>query len=104
MAFDSIHVDDFGWVCKLCVVQDGVAQDISSYTTLQFIFRKPDGTEVEKEAAFDSDGTDGCLVYTVEDGLINVAKTWRVRAYLAKAGAELTSDPVSFSVLERGRS
>lgn len=104
MAFENIHVDDFGWLCKLCVVQDSVAQDISSYTTLQFIFRKPDGTEVKKDAIFESDGTDGCLVYTVEDGLIDAPNSWRVRAYLAKTGAELTSDPVYFRVLERGRS
>ena len=99
--FTSIHVDDFGWLAQLTIVQDDVAVDISSYTTRQFVFRKPDATEVTKTAVFDSDGTDGVLDYTVEDGLIDATGYWGVRAVLTKANAELTSDTVLFRVAAR---
>lgn len=102
MSYENIHVDDYGWVAKLGITQDGTAVDISSYTTLTYTFRKPDGTEVEKTAAFDDDGTDGYLTYTVEDGLIDTAGSWRVWAQVEKSGVELTSDPVYFRVRERG--
>ena len=101
MAFTNIHVDDFGWVAQLAVTEDGAAVDISSYTTRQFVFRKPDATEVTKTAVFDSDGTDGVLDYTVEDGLIDATGYWGVRAVLTKANAELTSDTVTFFVAAR---
>lgn len=101
MAFTNIHVDDFGWVAQLAIVQDDVAVDISSYTTRQFVFGKPDATEVTKTALFDTDGTDGVLTYTVEDGLIDATGYWRVRAVLTKANAELTSDAVTFFVAAR---
>lgn len=102
MAWDNIHDDDFGWVGKLRIVQDEVAVDISSYTTLRFIFRKPDGTEITKSVAFDTDGTDGYLAYTVEDGLIDTAGRWRVWAQVLKTGVELTSGTVRFDVFSRG--
>ena len=74
MAFTNIHVDDFGWLAQLTIVEDGAAVDISSYTTRQFVFVKPDATEVTKTALFDTDGTDGVLSieganYDVFEGL-----------------------------------
>ena len=101
MAFTNIHVSDFGWLAQLTIVEDGAAVDISSYTTRQFVFAKPDATEVTKTALFDTDGTDGVLTYTVEDGLIDATGYWSVRAVLTKANAELTSDAVLFHVAAR---
>lgn len=104
MSWENIHVGDFGWVGKLQIVQDGEPVNISSYTTLAFVFRKPDGTEVTKTAIFDTDGTDGWLKYTAETGLIDSINYWRVWAKIAKTGVELTSDPLSFTVLAEGSS
>lgn len=101
MAYKSIHVDDFGWVAKLRIVQDETPVDISGYTTRLIIFVKPDGTEVEKTATFSTDGTDGYLQYTVEDGVIDVRGSWKVRARVSHASAELTSNYVRFDVLRR---
>jgi hypothetical protein len=101
MSWENIQVDDYGWVGKLTVKQDGSAVDISSYTTKQFIFESPGGTDTTKAASFDSDGTDGILAYTIEDGLIDEAGTWQVAARISKVGAELTSDPLRFYVAAR---
>ena len=101
MAWENIHVDDFGWVGNLTIKQDGVAVDVSSYTTLQFVFESPSGVDSTETAAFDSDGTDGVITYTVQDGDIDEVGIWKVSARVAKTGAELTSDPLLFEVLPR---
>ena len=101
MSWENIHVDDFGWVGRLTLQQDGSARDISSYTTREFIFRDPDGTETTKTASFDSDGTDGKLKYTILTGEVDSVGSWYVQARIAKAGAELTADRLGFAVKAR---
>jgi hypothetical protein len=98
MAYTDIQADDYGWIARLTLQQDGVAVDISSYTTLQLIFRDPSGTQSAKTATFNTDGTDGVLKYTVADGDIDVAGSWRVRARVAKTGVELHSEWHLFTV------
>lgn len=88
----NVNVSDFGYTCRLVLQQDGVTQDISSYGTKQLLFTAPGGTETTKTAQFDTDGTDGALVYTVADGDIAAVGVWDVRARIAKSGARLTSD------------
>ena len=101
MSWENIQVDDFGWVGRLTLQQDGTAKDISSYTTRQFIFTDPDGTAATKTALFDSDGTDGKLKYTTLDGDIDSVGNWQVTARIINTGSELTSDPHEFRVKAR---
>lgn len=101
MSWNNIHVDDFGWVGKLRIVQDGVAVDISSYTTRTFIFTPPDDVEVEKTAVFSVNGVDGYLQYTAEAAFFATTGTWRVRALVQKTGVELTSATLAFYVKAR---
>lgn len=102
MSWTDIHVNDYGWVGKLTLVQDGVAVDISSYDTLEMIFMPPNrASAVVKTAAFDTDGTDGVVKYTVQDGDIAVAGDWKVFARISKDETELTSSFVHFSVKVR---
>jgi hypothetical protein len=98
MSWANINADDFGHVGKLTCKEDGVAADISSYTTLQFVLTDPAGAATIKTAAFDSDGTDGILKYTLIDGDIDMAGNWQVQARIIKTGVEITSDPLRFLV------
>lgn len=98
MAWEYITSGDYGFVGKLTVVQDNVVQDISSYTTLQYILTSPHGISSTVTAAFDTDGTDGVLAYTFQDGDIDDDGEWRVRARLSKTGARLTSEEHTFRV------
>lgn len=97
----GITAGDFGWDGKLRIVQDGVAVDISSYTTRQFILRKPDGTVATKTASFDTDGINGVLKYLFLAGDIDQDGIWYVQARVAKTGAELTSAYHRFGVGKR---
>ena len=101
MSWDNIHVDDFGWVAKLTVQQDGTAVDISSFTTLEYILRDADGNETTKIVSFDSDGTDGKLKYVILTGDIDSVGSWYVQMRLKKTNVELTSKEHGFSVEER---
>lgn len=98
MSWSDIHVGDYGSVGKLTVTEDGTAVDVSGYTMLQYIFTKPDGTTATKTAAFDTDGTNGVLAYTIEDGLFDTAGVWKVRARVAATGVSLLSDELFFLV------
>ena len=100
MAWGNITEGDFGWVGRLVLTEDGVVQDISSYTTQQFIFRPPTGDEVTVTAQFDTDGTDGALIYTVSPTTIDISGMWEVRARIAKSGVQLTSKAHRFPVFE----
>lgn len=99
----NIHVDDYGWVGKLRVVQDGIVIPIQTFTDLKFFYIRPGETEaVEKTASFDTDGADGVLKYIHEDGFIDTVGNWKVWYQVAKTGAEHTGNPLTFYVAERG--
>lgn len=101
MSMSGITVDDFGYSIQLTIVQDGTAQDISSYTTRRFVFVAPDDIETTKTATFATDGTDGVLTYTVEEGFIDQVGIWSVYAQILKTGSELTSDCALFYAKEK---
>lgn len=102
MSFDNIVVGDYGQVAKLTFidVDTNAAADISSFATAQqMIFTDPSGTVTAKAAAFDTDGIDGVIKYTIESGLFNAAGFWRVRGRATSGTAELTTVEYSFEVL-----
>ncbi len=102
MSFDYIVVDDYGQVAKLTFidVDTDAAADVSTYsTTIEMIFTDPSGTETAKTAAFDSDGTDGIIKYTVDASFIDAAGSWRVRGRVKSANATLTTEEHYFNVL-----
>lgn len=101
MSYTDIHVDDYGWVATVTIQQDGTALDISAFTTLQLGFVNPSGAVTLKTAEFDSDGTDGVLTYTVEDGLIDTVGGWKVFGRIASDTAEITTESHAFVVEAR---
>jgi hypothetical protein len=105
MSFDSIIVGDFGQVAQVVFKDvDAAEADISSYAAaIKMVFTDPSGVESEKTATFVTDGSDGAIEYTTEDGLINAAGHWRVRGRVTSAGgggAKLTTEEHTFLVKE----
>lgn len=101
MSFDDIHAEDYGWVINLTVTQDDEAIDISGFSNRQMIFIDPNNTATTKIATFYSDGTDGKIKYTVEDGLIDTPGWWKVFVRLISGISEITTDSIHFKVLAR---
>lgn len=102
MSFDKIVAGDYGQTAQITIidVDTGSAADISGYaSTIQMIFTDPGGTETAKTATFATDGTDGVIEYTTEDGLFDEAGWWQVRGRVQGASSKLTSEQHSFQVL-----
>lgn len=95
MSLLGMVVDDYGAVVEITAQQDGVAVDISSYTTLSIVLQAPSGAETTKAAAFKTDGTDGILQFTIANGDLDEVGGWTMQVELTKAGVRLTSDPVT---------
>lgn len=104
MSFTDIVVDDYGQVMKLTFidVDTSAAADISTYSsTIQMIFTDPSGTSTAKTAAFDSDGSDGIIKYTVDESFIDTVGYWTVRGRVTSGTAKLTTVPHRFEVLAK---
>ena len=83
--------------------QDDVAVDISSETTKQIFFKKPDKTVVTQTAAFPSggSGTDGIMEYVTISGDLDTVGTWEWQGYVILTdGSEYRTDRDEFLVLD----
>lgn len=90
----TVSIGEYGWLGQLLIADDGVAQDISSYNTLEFIYVRPDATTFTRTASFATNGVNGLLQYLHAEGDIDaVAGMWKVYARIVRISppAELTS-------------
>lgn len=102
MSFSHLVAGDFGQVAQLTFIDTdtGLPADISSYgEAVRMVFVDPAGNETLVAAAFATDGTDGVVAYTVEDGLIDEGGWWRVYGRVEGGGARLTTVWHRFKVL-----
>jgi len=98
MAANEIHVGDITTKFLVTVTDDSVAEDISSATTKDIIFRKPDGTLLTKAGVFETDGTDGKLFYlTIADDL-DTEGVWSLQVSLILSSGTWKSDVSEFTV------
>lgn len=97
--WEDVTVGDYGFEGRLCILQRGVAQDISGFTTLQYVLHSFK-TKVDKtvDVNFLTDGTDGWLSYTFAQGDIDASGRWRVRALVSNTDKRLTSGWHNFEV------
>ena len=63
--------------------QDKVVIDISTATTMEVLFQRPDRTTFAKVAIFTGDGTDGRLEYVSEVNDLTPAGDWFIQARVA---------------------
>lgn len=104
MSLDNIVAGDYGQIIKLTFidVDTDEAADISGYNDTQHMLLKdPAGNEAPLTAAFDSDGSDGIIKYTVADGDIDEGGIWKIRGRAIDTGNKiLTTEEKSFKVLD----
>jgi hypothetical protein len=67
---------------QITVTEDGVVLDVSTVTTKEIVFKKPNGTVVTKTAVFTTTGIDGQIKYMTESGFLDAAGTWQLQANL----------------------
>jgi hypothetical protein len=101
MSMEHIVKGTYGQTIEITIQQDGTTQDISSYTTTkQIILKAPSNKIVTLTAAFKTDGTDGIVTASLEDGNIDEAGEWEIQARLANTTADIRSVSTTFSVAE----
>jgi hypothetical protein len=96
----ALHLGDYGFAITIIMTEGGTAKDISTASTKQFVFKKPDASTATKTAIFTTDGTNGSLYYTVETGFLNQIGAWQVQAVATFAAALWHSDVATFNVTE----
>jgi len=85
----EIPISETGYVLEVRVMQQGGggADNISAATDLQIQFEAPNGREVQRTAAFTSDGSDGKIRYTTTSADINGIGVWKIRGHYHSAGS-----------------
>ena len=69
MAANEIHKDDIGTVFTLTVKDGSAVVNVASASSKLIKFRKPGGVIISKTAEFVTDGTDGKISLTVNQGV-----------------------------------
>lgn len=100
MADTIIHSGDVGTIIRLTITEnDNITPvDVSNAAVKVFYFRKSDGTKLNVNADFDSDGVDGKLKYATVEGDINVVGRWHVQAYVEIGTSKYYSATTTFLV------
>lgn len=98
MSAEEIHLNDIGTVFKILIKDGDDVQDISTATTKDIIFLKPDGTINTETGSFFTDGTDGYITYTAASGDLDVAGIWKIQAHVVMGGLNFKTDISPFRV------
>lgn len=96
----EIHKNDIDVQFRITVNNCGVLEDVSRFTTTQFIFEKASGTLLTVNASFLTDGSDGILVYNTVAGDLNESGWWRIQVLLSNASTTLRTEIGKFQVFE----
>lgn len=96
---DQIFVSDIGTEFRVTVIDSGVSVDLSSATSLNLIFKKPDGQILTVAADLWSDGTDGIIYYNTVSGDIDQSGLWKIEVFVAIGSQEFYSSIGTFKVL-----
>lgn len=100
MSLQGLIVGDYGQTIQLTVtdIDTSAAANVSTYTSAQQVqIKDPDDNIATETAGFDSDGSDGLVNYTTQDGDIDEPGVWALRVRLTAAAAVLTSQWLEFS-------
>jgi hypothetical protein len=80
--------------------QSGEVVDLSSATTLDFIFQRPDGTLLVGAGGLVTDGTDGKMRYTTVSGDLDDVGAWRYQTHIEIGSSSFYSAVSKFKVLK----
>lgn len=94
----EIHVGDVGTVFRATIRDDAGIVDLGAASSLKFVFRKPSGVVVEKDAQVTTSGADGQMEYIAEADLLDQEGVWRLQGVVATGAGEWHSEQEAFRV------
>lgn len=96
---NEVHVGDIGTIIRVTIKDENCdPQDISSASSKELIFKKPNCTIVTKTATFYTDGTDGIIQYTSESGFFDVSGIWQIQGVVSFGSGTWSTDIIEFRV------
>lgn len=104
MAIKEIHVGDIGTVFELTIKdEENDIVDISSQSSMEIVFQKPNHTIVTKNAELVNTGTDGKVQYVTVAGDLDIAGVspkphWALQAVVVLPAGIWNSDIRKFDV------
>ena len=99
MSLEGLAKGYYGRPIVVEVQEDGSGIDVSEFTTRTVVLRAPSGVIKEKVAAFESDGTDGRLVFTPVAGDFDEVGEWLLQVQLEEGTEQFVpSSVVAFGV------
>ncbi len=99
MAANEIHLLDIGTVFEITLYDGAVIlSGLDGATAKSILFEKPDGTTVEKTAAFKTDGLDGIIQYITLANDLDQEGNWKIQARVVLADGSWSSDIGKFKV------
>ena len=102
MGAGEIRKNDIGTIFYGTILdQDSSVVDLSAATTKQIKLLRPDGTSVEEDASFQTDGTDGILEYTTVSGNLSICGVWKIQWYVVLSGSTWRTDMKTFNVYDK---
>ena len=95
----EIHTYDVGDVLLITVKNNNdVVQDLSSVTTKDIKFLKPNKDSFTRTVSFVTDGTDGRIQYAFQGGDLDIRGIWRYQLIFVIGTNIYYSDITSFKV------
>lgn len=90
--FQMVNIDD--------ITKEVEVVDLSSFTDVDFIIERPDGTTVELTGGFITDGTDGWIKATVTagDGVFTQIGHYKVEPILSNATSYFPAEIITIYV------
>lgn len=102
--YEEVHYNDIGTIFRAtindCINGTQTIIDLSAATTLQLIFKSPNGVVKTKNASLTTDGTDGQIQYTTVDQDLDEVGNWKLQAYIVLPSGSWRSDIGCFRVYE----
>lgn len=78
----ELRQSDSGVLLRWVVYDDINIANLQTATVKQVKLTKPDLTQVVKNLNFETNGSDGILIYLVEDGVLNISGVYTWQIYL----------------------
>lgn len=94
----QIHVGDIGTSFRFTIKDGTFTVDVSSATTQEVCFRKPDGTVLTRATTFFTDGTDGIIEYKTVSGDLDQSGPWTVQGHVVLSAGEWRTNFSNFTV------
>ena len=89
---------DEGNILRLTVKENDIAKDIQTASAVTYKIKKPDETVVEVTASFDTNGTNGKVIYAFVTGDLNMLGLYEVQVKIVTSTWIGTTSSYLFTV------